>query len=147
LTNYSGDTLLFPTKHDYDGTDENGAVKILTLSPGEWEFYAIVAEENLQFFNSKKDFSIPFTVISGKTIYLGNYRALMTMRTNWLGSAPGGPIFVVTNKSDRDIQIAKQKDKTIDQVNIELPDIDALNNPIFVSKEPARPIPEPENIQ
>lgn len=108
---------------------KNGAGSVFSayLPPGEYELYGIRLFENLgsmtTTFHTKVDFSIPFTVAKGETVYLGAFLATTTKGKNLLGmSVPSGAYFLVSNQLQRDVGLLAKKQIVIpvDKVRVSL---------------------------
>ena len=134
---YHRDDTIFSSERDFDDQSENGIVKILTLAPGEWGIVHFSAYAGVTQFDSAEEVFVPFTVIPGGTVYIGDYEMITKWGKNWLGmKMEYDPSFVVADKSQRDIPIAKRKDPSIANVTVAVPAI-AATNPYFVSSRPA----------
>src|ERR1700685_178364 len=71
---------LFTADHrDFDDATENGAVKILTMPAGDWEFIMLkeMDSEQTTYDYGTDDISIPFTVKAGETVYIGDFKAVL----------------------------------------------------------------------
>jgi hypothetical protein len=125
------------TKRDFDEPNETGFVDVRKLAPGEYEIYGISAAMygTLQWrWQPKDEFSIPFTISPGVATYLGDFRGVGTSeRSAWsLGAPlPTGAYFVVSNRADRDVPIARRKAPTFDQVNPAVPTEAVINSRYF----------------
>jgi hypothetical protein len=125
------------TKRDFDEPNETGFVDVRKLAPGEYEFYGISAAMHgaLQWrWQPEDEFSIPFTISPGVATYLGDFRGVSTSRRSaWsLGAPlPTGAYFVVSNRADRDLPIAKRKAPKLDQVNPAVPNGAVIASPYF----------------
>jgi len=122
-----------------DDQSEQGDVLITTLAPGQYEifnfsnFYSNGYAERTSTLPA--DISIPFEIKPGRATYIGNFKALAVYGRNIFGIyIPAGARYVVVNQCDRDIAIAKRKNTAITDVDIAIPDVDALNNPAFSTK-------------
>jgi hypothetical protein len=125
------------TKRDFDEPNETGFVDVRKLAPGEYEIYGISAAMygTLQWrWQPKDEFSIPFTISAGVATYLGDFRGVGTSeRSAWsLGAPlPTGAYFVVSNRADRDLPIARRKAPKLDQVNPAVPTEAVINSRYF----------------
>ncbi len=133
---------LSPTKNDFAGPDENGVVKVVTLKPGSWELYeyfattttsgVMIYSGNHSAVDPGPDFSVPFTVAPGHAVYIGDFKAIGTFTKNFIGiKVPTGVHFEVADRSARDIEIAKRKDPSLADVEVQIPNIAAIDNPLF----------------
>jgi hypothetical protein len=128
---YHRDDTIFSSDRDFDDQSENGIVKILDLAAGEWGIVSYSAYAGVTQFNPTDDIFIPFTVLPGQTVYVGDYEMMTKVGKNWLGMMlEYDPTFTVTDKSQRDIPIAKRKDPSIVNVTVAIPTI-ATSNPYF----------------
>lgn len=131
-TSYSHGGLILNTGDDFEDQSEKGAVKILTLPAGEWEIWSATIANSMISFSPKNDFSVPFVVKPGETIYIGGYRGVWTYGRTIIGtSTEAGAYFAVSDQSLRDVAIAKMKDRTITDVDIAIPDFAVLRIPFF----------------
>jgi len=117
------------TPCDFEKDTYHGFVKVLKLKPGETEVFNFALFENLGLaqydYSAKKDFSIPFVVKEGKTIYTGEY---WFVSTKWRFG-----YITLSDQSGRDIPLAIKKEPTIsaDKVKVQIPDVEKLGNPLF----------------
>jgi hypothetical protein len=122
FTAYIQTSPLFGTRRDFDDAFENGAVKILSLSPGDWTVSGLKIATFPELITPLDTIALPFTVKSGETVYIGDYRAHAAV---WSGNGQNpanGVVFDVSDQSARDIPIAKKKDKEIGEVTVSIPD-------------------------
>lgn len=130
---YGQHGFLVTDRRDFDDAGENGAVKILTMPAGDWEIYTISLLDIYNItFTPKAEFSIPFTVKAGETIYLGDFKAVGGPKNYTDDYHPTGAYFVVGDRSARDIPIAQKKDAKIGAVTVAIPDVAAAHTPFFV---------------
>jgi voltage-gated potassium channel Kch len=143
-TTYIEHNWIYSTKNDFDTDQERGAVKILKLAPGDWELYDLDADFGYVHFSAKTEFSIPFTVKPGQTVYLGDFTAIELLRQGGGNRSAAGIFVLVSDQSTRDVAIAKSEDKEISDVAIEIPDVNAMHNPLFVApRKPSSPSSQP----
>lgn len=126
-------------KFDYKNSTESGVVINASISPGKYEIFRFNVYYNDGFsernFSSEKEFSIPFEVKPGATTYLGNYQAKGLTTKNMLGiDIPAGAAFIVEDRGESDIALARNKDGAI-PLNVEstVPDIKSLAKPMFIT--------------
>ena len=124
---------------DDSDESEQGDVLIESLKPGRYEifnadsFYSNGLSEHTS--KLKNDISMPFEIKPGRATYLGEFKALAVYGHNLFGmSVPAGARYIVTDQNERDLIIAKRKNKAITETDIAVPNVDALNNPDFSSK-------------
>lgn len=126
----------------YERNKEIGWVFELTVPPGRYEFYGYFAVRNFaQFgstqYRSKQDFSVPFTIMAGKTHYLGEYRAQAFIGRNVFGiSMADGGYFLLIDSQERDTALlAKKRKAPIDE-----PVVNIVPNPdqssLFIRRTP-----------
>lgn len=104
---YSTEGLFGDSPEFSDG--EAGVVKVMKFAPGTYEFYSVTFGNHLHQWTSDAHFSLPFTIEAGKTTYLGDFAAVPVLEDDELE----GAYFVVTDKHERDIAIAKRKDPAL----------------------------------
>lgn len=136
---YFQDNIFAAQKRDYDNSKENGIVQSFRLAPGDYEIFNFdiflnggTVQKN---FSSKKDFSIPFSVRSNETTYLGNYQANMVTGKNFFGfNILAGAVFVVTDREKADIDLVKKRlpNISLGSVTNATPKANAIANPFFV---------------
>ena len=92
---YMPDNMFSPTKKDFIENDSHGFVSVRNLPQGEYEIYNFDVFENLGLiqthYKAKNDFSIPFSVSTGKITYLGEYIAF-TVAKGLFGTSTGGAV-------------------------------------------------------
>lgn len=122
---------LYPFKMDFKG-HESGNVDVETLPPGQYEAYSFeVTTGSLAYggtWTPKQEFSIPFTIQPGQTTYIGNF-ARSTDSTMGLG------YFIISDKLDRDMAIARTKAPALPPVTAQVFDVTQLDNPVFATAE------------
>jgi hypothetical protein len=116
-------------KRDFDGADENGIVKIISLPAGAWEIFGAAMDDWPVHYRPLASFQIPFTVAAGQTVYIGDYRA--TFITDKDGKR--NFFFEVTDQSARDIPIARRASGSISAVSVGVPDVSGAHTPVFMS--------------
>ena len=136
---YLQENIFAATPRDFDDQAGNGFVAVQRLPPGDYEIYNFSIFHNGEMFqnyySSRKDFSIKFKIVPGKTTYLGDFTAVRIQGRNFFGMpVPGGAYFVVSNKEERDIAIARRKLPSIGQVEAAIPDALAVDNPFIQAK-------------
>jgi hypothetical protein len=131
---YTADiSFLNPSGGDYSDDIKAGDVAVWELAPGDYEFYNFelyygngLVEKT---YSSQEDFSIPFTIKPGKTLYLGEFRAME--QGSGFGATPGRPKFQIFDEHARDLPIAKRKDPLVGEPEILVPYPAAINSPFF----------------
>jgi len=125
--------------NDLDTLRRFGFVTVKELPPGNYEIYSYVVKWREGKFKDKavasaEPFTVPFTIAAGKTTYLGNFGAVGFKQENqWGYSVPAGAYFVVSDKADRDLEIARRKMPEIGPVTKQVPDPEKLAIPGFKS--------------
>jgi len=127
--------MLDVRKLDIDDNQEKGIVEVRRLPPGEYEFFNFRVEMNTSFrewWSSKKEFAIPFTIKPGEATYVGEFMAVGVKGKNLFGlTVPDGAYFVLSNKIARDTDIAKRKEPGIVDVISAVIDPGTLSNPLI----------------
>lgn len=133
--------MLYPGKMDYKGvdhSDEHGNVSVEKLPPGQYEVYSFVVTSGSMAYGGtwtpKKQFSMPFTIQAGQATYIGNF-ARRCCGDNDHGHMGLG-YFVISDKSDRDLAIARTKEPALPPVTDQVFDVTKLDLPNVFSSEP-----------
>ena len=121
---------------DYSSAYVAGVVRTYSLQPGEYEVYKVELYFGNGFveqhFSSKEPFAIPFTIKPGRSVYLGEFRAMPMEGRNLFGlPAHAGAKFMLSDQSARDIPIARQQDTRVADPEIRIPDPAAIGTPLF----------------
>lgn len=131
------------TKADYRDEVEEGVVVTARLAPGEYEITNFSATLPLAAYTTATyfaatPFSIRFTVKPGVTTYLGNYQAVASGGQRSTGATnAGAPVFLVQDKHERDLALARSRTPGIFQVvDNATPEAKALHREFFVDKVP-----------
>jgi hypothetical protein len=124
---------------DYRTIDDEGVVDVHRLPPGRYEIYAYQmtgGPGDGAVYSSKAALSIPFEIVSGRAVYLGNYQANRLTRTNVLGlPATGGAIFAIENRAPRDLLAARRKNAQVpSEVALSVARPREIGHPLFVEK-------------
>jgi len=129
---------LRPPKPETDFADDFEAANIFVwpLAPGNYEIYDFDVLYSVgngwSTFSSKVEFSVPFTIEPGRTIYLGEFRAMDLNGRNIFGlPVPAGVKFQIFDKSARDLALAKARESAITEFKISLPDPSKIGSPLF----------------
>lgn len=93
--------------HPEDWKNPAGRLVVSELPAGNYEIFRYVGG----WYESKKPFSIPFTVVEGKAVYIGNIH-VDEMRT------AGTFRISVTDRSDRDIPFLRARYKNVKESDI-----------------------------
>ena len=115
-----------------------GSVEIRRMKPGPYEVYRVVSGEyscdpRQNYINSKgtyfPDFSIPFYIAPGKSVYIGEFSNLIVVGKSAIllgAKVSAGHRFVLSDRSSRDLPIARAKSPDLGEIEIAVPDGDAL---------------------
>jgi hypothetical protein len=123
-------------KPDFEDGSKAGIVDVTRLPPGDYEVFNFQIFYNAgtaqSWFSSKQDFSIPFTVRRGAGTYIGEFVAVGIKGQNFFGMAvPAGGYFVVSNRTSRDIPIAKRKEPAMRDVASAVSNLRTVGNPLL----------------
>ena len=131
-------TSILEAADDYkNDNDETGQVQIRRLKPGNYSFYTFSAVDALVELKPHREFSVPFTIEPGKTTYIGDFAAVMMFDS----TVPRAAYFVVSDKHERDLAIARKKEAALMPVTIAVPDPAKLNIVQIRSREIVLPPP------
>jgi hypothetical protein len=135
------DNMFSSDKPDFEDPNESGEVTALKIMPGEYEIYSFSVFQNgypsTSTYTPRQEFSIPFTIVPGETVYLGRYLAVATYGENFFGmTVKGGPIFVVSDQQARDVAIAKSELPEIAGAKSVVPTSAQIRPPLFVATPP-----------
>jgi len=134
-------------KDDFVGPDEAGMVIVRPLAPGDWGVcsYFVSSVLGMDFtpsgsqfdqLVSPKNFFIPFNISAGRATYIGDFLAVPTTVKNLFGmGVQGGPRWIVTDKSTRDVPVAQQKNPNLGPVDVSVFDVDRLADPAFATHD------------
>jgi len=124
---------------DYNTGYETGKVQIQHLPPGDYEvftftFNGFVGVTGWQWF-PKNGFSIPFTIKPGQATYIGNFARHPSLGTPLATQLGAAGYFVVSDKSARDVEIAKKHDPKLPPVTISVTDVTPFNLPNLLPQD------------
>ena len=128
---YVPHNLFRPTPCDFEERYYHGFVKVLKLEPGEYEvFNFVLGTRSGIIYTAKEDFSAPFTVKEGETIYIGEYWFASTKKKDFLGQTSLRFYVTLSDRGGRDIPIAIKKEPTIrdDWIKVQIPDGERFGN-------------------
>lgn len=130
------DSLLSP-KEDFSG-HEIGRVEIQNLAPGEYEIHSFdtgyqTGVSGVSVKNAE-EFSIPFAIRPGEATYIGNFGGVKLIQDNMMHGIDR-VYFVVSDRHERDMEIAKKRQPELPQPAISVVDVEKLANPFFQTKE------------
>jgi len=119
---------------EYDGR-ETGRVFIRRLPPGEYEI------DDFRFagtrrFSSRQPFSIRFTIRPGQATYIGNFARAPSLGTPLQRTLGAVGFFVISDKSERDIALARARVPDLPQVTVSVTDVSTFGHPMLLTGEP-----------
>ncbi len=125
---------------DYDTGYETGKVQIQHLQPGDYEVYTLafngsIVAASLHWYPTKP-FSIPFTIKSGQATYIGNFARAPSLGTPLAAQLDAAGYFVVSDKRERDLEIARKKLPDLGPVAVSVTDVSQFGTPILMSHDP-----------
>ena len=124
---------------DYSGR-ETGKVHIRRLPPGDYEVFNFgfggSIGASVVTTSSARPFSIPFTIRSGEAVYIGNFARAPSLGTPLRPTLGARGFFVISNKSERDLAIARQRRPDLPNVTIAVTDVSAWGHPMLRVDEP-----------
>lgn len=99
---------------DYADEKEAGVVLVQSVPAGEYEIFSFAFEDGTGTWRPRTGFSIRFTVRPGELVYLGNYQANAVTQMDIRGRmVPDGVRFVVSNRLERELALARAKVKAL----------------------------------
>jgi hypothetical protein len=121
---------------DSESEAGTGIVDVRRMPPGDYEIFNFSLFYNAgnvqKFFSSKQEFSIPFSIRPGSTTYIGEYLVAGLFGRNIFGMPiAGGGYFIISNKSERDIAVAKRKQPALGPVQSAVVDARIVGNPLI----------------
>jgi hypothetical protein len=125
------------TAPHFKDPDEDGAVLVLTLSAGDWVIYGATWRAGPEIYRPLAAFEVPFAVEAGRTTYIGDFDAVPTTGFVNQRRSAGGVVFLVSDKRDRDIALAKARDPELGEVEVAIADVRGAHTPVFVAPAPA----------
>lgn len=119
---------------EYSGR-ETGRVFVRRLPPGEYEI------DDFRFagtrrFSSRRPFSIRFTIRPGQATYIGNFARAPSLGTPLQRTLGAVGFFVISDKSERDIALARARIPDLPPVTISVTDVSALGHSMLLTSEP-----------
>lgn len=121
-------------RRDFDYTGlENGKVAIQRLPPGDYEIHDFGFGGSLGGMitsgSSARAFVIPFTVRSGQTTYIGGFARAVSLGTSLAPVLGAAGYFVISDRSARDLPIARAKMPDLPEATIQVTDVSAFRHP------------------
>jgi len=123
---------------DYEG-HETGKVFVRRLPPGRYEIYNYLfsgSGPGAVETSSKNKFAIPFEIRPGDATYIGNIAWGHSLGTRLEKTHGFTGYFVISDKSDRDLPIARRKQPNLPETRNEVFDVSTLDHPMFFATEP-----------
>lgn len=107
-----GGAIYLKIKNPHFAGDETGHVVVRRLPPGSYEVNDFsVAGSNLAgttyFWSPSKPFSLPFKIRAGEATYIGSFMRSPSLGTPLQPVLGAAGFFLVANRSNRDLPIAK----------------------------------------
>jgi hypothetical protein len=128
---------------DFNTGYETGKVQIQHLRPGKYEVYSFEFTGSSIgewiTWHPKKPFSIPFTINPGETTYIGNFARAPSLGTQKASELGAAGFFVVSDKHQRDIEIARRKRPDLTPVTVSVTDVSEFGVPFFLASDPYAP--------
>ena len=144
----AGGDLFSGYRDDFTSYDYKGAVFLIPLPVGEYEFYNFFLNGGANHFSSREDYAIPFEVLPNAITYLGEVKLVPQRARNTFGILiPWGGIWVISDKQERDMQLLLEKfpELDVDAFVKRIPDEERVEAPlVFLPSEDYTPAEEPE---
>ena len=145
------ESLFRSHKSDFTDGKASGDVIVRALRPGNYALtrLLVLSGANCGHGGIGAEFRLAFTVTAGKATYLGRYRYEPLSWANlWGAICSAGGYFVVSDERERDIATAKIKQTALPgEIVSALPDLAALNLPLFQPAAIAAPQPSPTALR
>ncbi|WP_300757877.1 hypothetical protein [Janthinobacterium sp.] len=131
---YSG---LSDTPRDFSVGKTHGSVFSTALPAGEYEIFNVYYFQNMAQFGTRvysapQPFSVRFTVVPNKAVYLGQFMGYRTTAKNLFGiPITSGAYFVVGDALERDVDILAKRN-----VQIKLDDVNKTSSAFLQSGVP-----------
>ncbi len=138
---YYQTNIFYKQADDYHSSSESGVVLVHSLPPGEYEIYNFDIFYNggtvQKHFESRVDFSIPFSIRPERATYLGNYQANKLTGKNIFGlPLSAGAVFAVSDRLEAELPIAEAKVKSpLGKAQDATPQPSQIGNPFFASPQ------------
>ena len=125
---------------DYVGPPETGKVMIHHLPPGDYEVYTFGFSGTLIVagvsWSPDKVFSLPFTIKPGQATYIGNFVRGPSLGTKLEPTLGAAGFFMISDKHERDIEIARKHDPNLPPVTVSVTDVSNLGYPMIFASDP-----------
>ena len=131
-------SLFWNDHHDFSDSTESGAVVVKVLPPGDYaivnysKFYNNGAVEKT--WEARRDFSLPFTIRPGRSVYIGNFKAISLTEKNVFGLPlpVAEVVLAVADRSTRDLPIAEAKDPATGQIDVSISDVEKAGDRLLI---------------
>jgi hypothetical protein len=124
---------------DYTG-HETGKVMTHRLPPGDYEIHDFgfggTVGSSETTFSSGQRFVIPFTIRAGEATYIGNFARAPSLGTPLEPALGAKGFFVISDKSERDLAITRQRFPNMVQPTVSVTDVSGFNHPALRPSEP-----------
>lgn len=124
---------------DYQGR-ETGRVHIRRLPPGDYEVFNFgfggSIGSTMVTTRSARRFSIPFTIRAGEATYIGNFARAPSLGTPLQRQLGARGFFVISNKAERDLAIARQRRSDLPNATVAFTDVSGWGHTMLRSDEP-----------
>jgi hypothetical protein len=120
---------------------ESGHVVVRRLPPGRYvidQFAFAGGGMGMPFFSwsSAKPFRIPFSIRPGQSTYIGSFMRAPSLGTPLQPQLNAAGYFLIADRSDRDLPIARRKNASVDPVTVEVTDVGAFDSIVLRNSEP-----------
>jgi hypothetical protein len=124
---------------DFTGR-ETGKVVVTKLPPGKYEIYDYgfggAVGMTTYSWSSGKKFSIPFEIRPGEATYIGSFARAPSLGTSLEPTLGAGGFFVISDRSERDLPLARKRFPALPEVREEVTDVSTLGHPAIFTAEP-----------
>ncbi|MBJ7445983.1 MAG: hypothetical protein JHC81_00475 [Brevundimonas sp.] len=119
---------------------ETGKVFVVRLPAGQYEVFDFGFGGTMAgmgtSWSSGTRFSMPFTIHPGQATYIGNFARAPSLGTPLEGQLGAAGFFVVSDKSERDLAIARSRDSTLSDIDEQVTDVERFSHAALRSAEP-----------
>ena len=125
---------------DFTG-EETGHVVVRRLPPGRYQvdkffFGGSNLAGTSYSWSSAKPFALPFTIRPGEATYIGSFMRSPSLGTPLQPVLGAAGFFVVANRADRDLPIARAKLPPDTKINAEVEDVSKFASPALRTGQP-----------
>jgi hypothetical protein len=124
---------------DYSGR-ETGKVHIRRVPPGDYEVFDFGfggwTPGGSVSWSSRTRFSIPFAIRPGEATYIGNFARAPSLGTPLRATLGAVGFFVISDKSERDLAIARRRRPDLPPVAVAVTDVSSFGHPMLRVDEP-----------